>query len=272
MKIKFTKMEGLGNDFVVIDGTEKKVELSPEVIAKLCDRRFGIGADGVLIVEPSKNADFKMRVFNADGGEVEMCGNGARCIANFLRHRGKVPGESVTLETLSGIIEGGFTGDDVRVCLGEPILDGPAIPVNAEGHVIDHCLKIGSREFTVTCVSMGNPHCVIFTDDIGDDAVGSFGPLLEADSFFPNRANVEFVRVESEKEITVRVWERGVGKTLACGTGAGASVVASVLKGLTGREVTVCLDGGELVVEWADDDRVYITGPAREVFEGRIEI
>ena len=272
MKIEFAKMEGLGNDFVVIDGTEAAIDLSPETIARLCDRRFGIGADGVLLVEPSDECDFRMRIFNADGGEVEMCGNGARCVANFLRRKGKASGDAVSLETLSGVIEGSYVGADVRVCLGRPVLEGPSIPVNSEGRVIDHRLKIGSREFSVTCVSMGNPHCVIFTEDLGDDAVNTFGPLLEVDGFFPNRTNVEFVRVDNEGEMTVRVWERGVGRTLACGTGAGASVVASSMKGLTGRTVHVRLDGGELIVEWAKDDRVFITGPARQVFEGWMEI
>lgn len=272
MKIEFAKMEGLGNDFVVIDGTDEAVELSPEAIKRLCDRRFGVGADGVLLVEPSTECDFRMRVFNADGGEVEMCGNGARCVANFLRMKGKADGEKVVLETLSGVVEAAYIGDDVRVCLGAPVLEGPSIPVNAEGHVVDHLLRIGGREFSVTCVSMGNPHCIIFAEELDDETVNTFGPLLEVDGFFPKRTNVEFVRVESDEAMAVRVWERGVGRTLACGTGAGASVVASSLKGLTGRTVSVRLDGGSLLVEWARDDRVFITGPARPVFEGWMEL
>lgn len=272
--MKFTKMHALGNDFILIDvrsaGTEELSELSK----RLCKRRFGVGADQMLLLEDSEAADFRMRIFNADGSEVEMCGNGIRCLARYIWDRGLSKKNVLDIETLAGIIRPEKSGDIVRVNMGEPRLEAKDIPVNAEGKVIDLPLRIGDRTFGITCVSMGNPHAVIFMDKIeGLEGfpVGLYGPAVETHQMFPKRTNVEFVEVLNESELRMRVWERGAGETPACGTGASAAVVASCLKGLAGRKVTVHLDGGDLHIEWAGDNTVYMTGPADEVFLGEIK-
>lgn len=271
-------MHGLGNDFVILDAIEgkriKKLdarELSALAV-KLCHRRFGVGADQLLILSPSRNADFRMRIFNADGGEVEMCGNGIRCLATYVWARRYSRRRVISVETLAGIITPEKSDGLVRVDMGIPMLDGERIPIRRAGRMINQALKVRDREFRVTAVSMGNPHAVVFVRNIDSFPVSEYGPLLENHQLFPRRANVEFVEVSSPKELRMRVWERGAGETLACGTGASAAVVASALNGQTGRKVLVHLLGGDLLIEWAVDEHVFMTGPAERVFEGVIEL
>jgi diaminopimelate epimerase len=276
MNLTFTKMHGLGNDFIVIDCRDESVsrELTDigETSRRLCHRRFGIGADQVLLLYDSQKADFGMRIFNADGSEVEMCGNGIRCFAKYIWDRGLSDKDVLDIETAAGIIRPEKAGDLVRVDMGEPALDGRRIPVNHDGQVKDLPLKILDREFKITCVSMGNPHAVIVVDDAAQFDVAKYGPLIEHNGFFPKRTNVEFIQMIDRGRIRMRVWERGAGETMACGTGASAAAVAANLKGLADRRVTVVLNGGELVIEWREDNHVYMTGPAVEVFEGRVNL
>jgi diaminopimelate epimerase len=283
MNLRFTKMHGLGNDFILIDCRDNDLtglnSLSG-LSRKLCHRRFGIGADQVLLLYPSSIADFKMVIFNADGSEVEMCGNGIRCFAKYIWDRGLSEKEVLAVETAAGIIRPGKSGQLVKVDMGEPVLEGRLIPVNlpphpplgkgGQGGVIDFPLKIEDREFRITAVSMGNPHAVIFVDDVETFEVKKYGSLIEKHELFPRRINVEFIQVLDSGTLRMRVWERGSGETMACGTGASAAAVASNLRGFTGKRVKVILTGGELVIEWKEDDHVYMTGPAVEVFEGSI--
>ena len=295
MKINFTKMHGLGNDFILINCIVQKFKVKSEELKvlskKLCDRRFGIGADQILLLYPSRTADFKMRIFNADGSEVEMCGNGIRCLAKYIWSR-RLSGKAIlNIETLAGIIRPQKKGKLVRVDMGEPVFEPEKIPVkisskfipNKSGQsskiktpnsklIIDYPLKIEDREFKITCVSMGNPHAVIVVDNVMDFPVTYYGPLLEMHEIFPKRTNVEFIEILNPSEIKMRVWERGAGETMACGTGASAVAVASSLKGLTKKNVTVHLTGGDLIVEWAEDNHIYMTGPAENVFAGQINI
>lgn len=269
--MRFTKMQALGNDFVVLDSRGAELK-EPEALARrLCRRRFGIGADQMLVLAASRRADFRMLIYNADGGEVEMCGNGIRCLAKYIWDRGLSGKEVLDIETAAGIIRPAKAGDMVRVDMGTPVLEGRDIPVDLDGPVVDHPLAIEDKLFLINCVSMGNPHAVVFIDNLGGLPLSYYGPKIENHPLFPKRTNVEFVEVLGPAEIRMRVWERGAGETLACGTGASAAVVASALKGLTGRAVTVHLDGGNLMVEWAGDGHVYMTGPAEEVFEGEIK-
>lgn len=287
MKLSFVKMQGLGNDFILLDGIKDPQLLSIDFVhisPRLCNRRFGIGADQILLLSASDKADFKMRIFNADGSEVEMCGNGIRCLAKYIWDRGMHTSRTLNIETLAGIIRPERVNDLVRVNMGRPIFQPERIPVNInsnllkENHdrkiraVIDLPLTIEDREFAITCLSMGNPHAVIFVDKVKDFPVGYYGPRIENHSLFPKRTNVEFVEVVTTSEIRMRVWERGSGETLACGTGASASAVASMLKGLTEQAVTVHLLGGDLQIKWSEEGSVYMTGPAEEVFEGHIRI
>lgn len=285
MEINFTKMHGLGNDFILVDcrGNEFSVpdsagtELSL-LSRQLCHRRLGIGADQLLLLYPSDIADFRMRIFNADGSEVEMCGNGIRCFAKYIWDRGLTGKKVIDVETLAGIIKPAKSDDLVRADMGEPVFDPEKIPVNlekrpeAESEIIDHLLKIDDREFKLTFVSMGNPHAVVFVDDVSTFPVTYFGPMIENNHIFPNRANVEFVEVLNSSEIKIRVWERGAGETMACGTGASAAAVASHIKGLADNKITVHLMGGDLFIEWCADKHVYMTGPAVEVFSGKINL
>jgi len=278
MKLSFTKMHGNGNDFIVIDCRDKKVSslnglnsLSVSSI-RLCDRRFGIGADQVLLLYGSDRADFMMRIFNADGSEVEMCGNGIRCFAKYIWDRDLSSKNVLAVETLAGIIRPEKAGDMVKVDMGRPELDGRKIPVSLDGLIKDYPLRIEDREFTITCVSMGNPHAVIVVDDVAQFDVRRYGPPLEIHQLFPKRINVEFIQVVDPKTIKMRVWERGSGETMACGTGASAAAVAANLKGLTEKKVVVQLLGGDLIIELPDDGHVYMTGPAEEVFEGTISL
>jgi len=272
MNVRFTKMHGLGNDFVLIDNREIGRRDWGARAKKICDRRFGVGADQLLVIEDSLKADFRMLIFNADGGEVEMCGNGIRCFARYLVSRKLTSKKELSVETLAGIIRPKVEGDLVEVNMGEPVLAGRDIPVNLDGRIISRPLAIkastGDVTFEITCVSMGNPHCVIFVDDLPGFPLAEYGPLLENHDLFPNRINVEFVEVVNKNDIKMRVWERGSGETLACGTGACASAVASVLNGRANRDVTVHLAGGDLEIKWGDDNSVYMTGPAEEVFDG----
>jgi diaminopimelate epimerase len=275
-KIPFVKMHGLGNDFVMIDSRRKPTPgLAKKAIA-ICDRRFGVGCDQLIEILPSKKADWRMRIFNSGGGEAEMCGNGIRAFAKFLwdRKDRKIRSQGyVTVETLAGIIKPVMKKKGmVEVDMGEPILDGRRIPTIFDGPVKDQTLTAGGTEYKITAVSMGNPHCVIFTDDVDKVELEKVGPLIERHEAFPRRINVEFVRVIAKDRVKARVWERGAGITLACGTGACAVGVACALHGKTGRKTWVDLPGGSLLIEWTEANRVLMTGPATEVFSGVIEI
>lgn len=272
MKLEFTKMQGLGNDFILLDDMAGGLKLAPEAVRVLCDRHFGIGADGVITVSPSDRADLKMRIFNSDGSEAEMCGNGIRCFALLVRDRGLVPGPDLSVETLAGIIRPRIEGEMVAVDMGEPEFDSEKIPVNLPGEVIDYPVVFEGRKVSITCVSMGNPHCVIFYPPQASPPVTELGPVIETDPLFPEKTNVEFIRVRSRGELDFAVWERGAGVTLACGTGACAAVAAAARTGRTGREVLVHLPGGDLSIEWRQNNHIFMTGPAVEVFRGVIEI
>lgn len=275
----FVKMHGLGNDFVVIgalDGLPLSEGELGEFARFVCDRHFGIGADGVIWILPSKNSDFKMRIFNPDGSEAEMCGNGIRCAAKWFYDRDYAKGELIRIETLAGVktvsvwAEGG-KAVSVTVDMGTPILRPSAIPtaLGDNDEAIEVPLHVeGVGDFTVSAVSMGNPHCVIFVDEIDDLPVEVIGPKIENHPAFPQRTNVEFVQVVSRGELKVRVWERGAGLTLACGTGACASLAVAAKTGRTERKAKVKLPGGTLTIEWREDGRIYMTGPAVEVFQG----
>ncbi len=279
--LPFVKMHGAGNDFVLVDALKGPVKITAALARDLCDRRFGVGADQILILEKSKKADFRMRVMNPDGSEVEMCGNGIRCAALYAFEAGRVKKKEMAVETLAGLIRPSLQGKDkVRVDMGEPVLEAEKIPTAAQGRVIDQDFsfsppsfgrageRAGSVDLKITGVSMGNPHCVVFVDDLDKTPVEAWGPLIETHPFFPNRVNVEFVQVENPGAARVRVWERGAGITLACGTGACAVGVAGVLTGRFHRKVDLKLPGGTLGIEWAPDNHVFMTGPAAFVFNG----
>ena len=264
-------MHGLGDDFILIEDLAGRVRLGRDRIRFLCDRRYGIGADGILLVKRSSRADARMRVFNPDGSEAEMCGNGIRCFARFLRRRGLVDRDDLKVQTGAGLLRLKIKGEMVEVEMGCPELEGEKIPVRRKGKVINQMVKVGGRNFRITCLSMGNPHCVIFYPPPARPKVSRWGPLIEKDSFFPRKTNVEFARVLTRGKIKVDVWERGAGITPACGTGACASLVAAVLTGQTKRKAAVILPGGELEIEWREDGQVLMTGPAAFVFEGSLE-
>lgn len=268
MEIEFVKMEGLGNDFVLIEG-ERYPSLDYRDFSKRClDRHYGIGGDGLLVVGKSQKADIYMRVFNPDGSEAEMCGNGIRCCALYAKDKGMVGTDDIHVETLAGIKKVSITKEGVRVDMGIPKLHPDEIPVKVKKEaVIDHPLRINGKWVRITFVSMGNPHAVLFMEpDEGTFRI--LGPLIENHPLFPKRTNVEFVKVIDRNEIKVKVWERGAGPTLACGTGACASLVASHLKGLTERKASVFLPGGKLLIEWGDMGHVFMTGPANYIFMG----
>lgn len=278
MSLKFTKWQGCGNDFVLADDREKKIREPARLSEKICDRHYGVGADGLILIQKSDVAELRMRIYNADGSEAEMCGNGIRCFARLVYDMGLTKGKEFTVETGAGVlIPKVVTGDDesvlVRVDMGTPHLAGDEIPVAGfgRGHVIDERIVVSGEEFAVTCVSMGNPHCVVFVDDIKSVDIGRLGPIFERHEMFPRRTNTEFVEVRDDGSLRMRVWERGAAITLACGTGACASLVASSLTGRSGRSARVVLDGGELLIEWEKNDHVYMTGPAEKVFSGEYE-
>ena len=273
--MKFVKMQGAGNDFVMLGEREAAGADLERLAVKMCDRHFGVGADGLITVTPCDTADFRMRIFNPDGSEPEMCGNGIRCAVRYFleNNAGKRP-EALSVETMAGIrrirvnAQGG--GMTFTVDMGAPALDPKLIPVNIEGErVVAHAVEIGGRAVKITCVSMGNPHAIMFFDEeVSEEEVVSFGPLVEKHALFPAKTNVEFARALSDTELQMRVWERGAGVTLACGTGACATLVAANLNGLTGRKATVHLPGGDLLIEWTSGGTVEMTGPAENVFTG----
>jgi len=276
-KLNFIKMEGLGNDFIVMHrSTNESIQTIIKQCVKLCDRRRGIGADGIIFILPSKKADFKMRIFNSDGSEAEMCGNGIRCCKLYVQSMHLSKKQLVTFETKAGIISTESNKKDlIRVNMGTPILESSKIPtVKKSCQVIMHDLQVDCKLFKITAVSMGNPHAVIYVDEITDELVSFWGPKIEKHPFFPNKTNVEFIKVLSNKEIQMRVWERGCGETLCCGTGACASVVAGIINNLHGNKVKVHLLGGDLLVEWdgKETSPVYMTGPATIVFKWILEL
>jgi diaminopimelate epimerase len=272
--MRFVKMHGIGNDYVYIDCFRETVTDAERWAVRLSDRHFGVGGDGLILIMPSDKADARMRMFNADGSEAQMCGNGIRCVAKYVFESGICRQPEITVETLAGVLRLQLYAADgsvekVRVDMGPPRLRRQDIPMLGQGaRVLGEKLVAGDAEFTVTCLSMGNPHCVIYVDDVAQFPVAYYGPLLEHHQQFPERTNVEWVECLNRRELRQRTWERGSGETLACGTGACAATVASVLNGKTERAVTVHLLGGDLEVEWGDDDHVYMTGPAVEVFRG----
>jgi len=277
--MKFYKMHGIGNDYIYFDCMQKEIEKPNELSRRLSDRHFGIGGDGIILLCPSEVADCKMRMFNADGSEGKMCGNGIRCIGKLAHDLGYVKGNSCTVETLSGIKKLDFTlgGDGkvqlVKVDMGAAILAGEKIPSTFNGErVVNAPLEVGGEKYSVTLVSMGNPHCVVFTDPDNID-IEKIGPKFENHSAFPDRINTEFVKVLERNKLKMRVWERGSGETFACGTGACASAVAAVLCGYCDKEeeITVSLWGGELKIVYTDKT-VYMTGPATLVFTGEIAV
>lgn len=275
--MKFTKMQGLGNDFILVDCLAKEPAGDyGELSRKLCERHFGIGADGLILILPSDTADIKMRIFNSDGSEPEMCGNGIRCFARYVYENGIVKNQSVRVETLAGIIIPEMVLDgnrvvSVKVDMGEPRLERDIIPMaGPAGRVVNEPLNVDGTIYNVTCVSMGNPHCITFVSDVDDFPLSQVGPRIENHPVFPRRTNVEFIQVLNRNEVNMRVWERGAGETLACGTGACATGVACVLNGFTDRKVTVHLAGGDLVIEWAENNHIYMTGPAEYVFRGEM--
>ena len=276
--MKFTKMQGCGNDYVYINGMTETVENKKEAVPFLSDRHFGIGGDGVIFINKGEKADFEMEMYNADGSRSQMCGNGIRCVGKFVYDKGLTDKKEITVESFGAVKYLNLTvGEDnkvtkVKVDMDEPELTAAKVPVKcAEEKAIKMPVEVNGNSYEMTCVSMGNPHAVIFVDEITDDMVWVDGKALEVDAIFPERANIEFVQVINRNHIKMRVWERGSGETFACGTGSCACVVAGVLCGLTERNVTVSLLGGDLEIEWNEENnRVYMTGPAVTVFEGEI--
>lgn len=277
--MKFTKMQGLGNDYVYVNCFEEKIENPSELAVKVSDRHFGIGSDGLILIRPSEVADFRMTMFNADGSESEMCGNGIRCVGKYVYDYGLTDKTEVSVETLAGIkylkflIKDGKV-DMVTVNMGEPILKPELVPVVGEGDaVIGSPIEVDGKEYKMTCVSMGNPHSVVFVDDVDNFPLHEVGPLFEHHKAFPRRVNAEFCQVIDRTHAKMRVWERGTGETLACGTGTCATAVACILNGKTEDEVTITLLGGDLIIRWDREKNViYMTGPARVVFDGEIDV
>ncbi|WP_433946268.1 diaminopimelate epimerase [Paenibacillus sp. SN-8-1] len=277
--MEFTKMHGLGNDFLVFHGHQDLPDNVSDLAVKWCDRFFGVGGDGLVFILPSEKADFRMRIINSDGSEAEQCGNAIRCVAKYVYDHKLTDKENITIETLgAGVqpvslkVESGVV-QTVRVDMGEPILEGLTVPTTLEGNpVLDHPIEANGREFNFTAVSMGNPHCVIYVEDAPNFDLETWGPKLEVHPYFPRKINVEFATVTSRDRVEMRVWERGAGPTLACGTGACATLVSSVLNGVTDRAAWIGLKGGDLYIEWNEEDNhVYMTGPAAAVYQGTIE-
>ena len=275
--LEFSKLHGTANDFVYVDARAGAPRDPAALARRICDRHRGIGADGLILLLPSESADCRMKIVNSDGSTAEMCGNGIRGFAKFVLDGGLVRANPLRVETDAGVktvvaeLTGG-TVDRVAVDMGTPEWSGRRIPVDADGEVIDRPLDVAGRRWAVTCVSMGNPHCVVFVDDVAGLALAEIGPPFEHHPFFPNRVNTEFIHVARPTRLAMRVWERGAGETLACGTGACAAAVAAARTGRAERRCTVALPGGELEIEWRADDHVVMTGDAVEVFRGRIEV
>ena len=277
--MKFTKLHGLGNDYVYVNCFEETlagVDL-PELARRVSDRNFGIGGDGLILILPSERADFRMRVFNNDGSEAKNCGNGLRCVSKYVYDHGLTAQTTFTVETWGGmmkpVVSLGADGkvEQVTIDMGEPRFERSAIPMTGipEEQAHEEVLEVDGAVFTMTAVSMGNPHAIIFMDEVRDEDVRTYGPKIEFHEWFPERTNVEFIQILNREEILFRVWERGSGVTLACGTGACAAAVAAALAGKVDRAVTVHLAGGDLFIDWREEDnRVYMTGPATEVFQG----
>ncbi|MDE5966012.1 MAG: diaminopimelate epimerase [Lachnospiraceae bacterium] len=273
--MKFTKMEGLGNDYVYVNCLAEQVDNPSALAVRISDRHFGIGSDGLILIKPSETADFCMDMYNADGSRSEMCGNGIRCVGKYVYDYGLTDKTEVAIETLAGIkyltlsVEAGKVRE-VTVDMGAPELNPARIPVaSGKDRLVKEKVTVGNETYEMTCVSMGNPHAVVFVDSTETFPLETVGPLFEVHEMFPNRVNAEFVQVINRGEANMRVWERGTGETLACGTGACASAVACILNGLTEEEVTLHLLGGDLRIRWdREKDRVYMTGPATTVFEG----
>lgn len=280
MKINFTKMQGCGNDYVYISGFTEKIPLEkkPDFVRRMSDRHFGIGGDGVIFVNPSELADFEMEMYNADGTRAEMCGNGIRCVAKFVYDKGLTDKTEITVESFGQVkylrlfTENGRV-KQVRVDMGEPVLRAEEIPVVCGSEqAVAEAIEVEGREYEMTCVSMGNPHAVVYMEDVAGLEIEKAGPFFENHPRFPRRVNTEFVKVLDRNTVEMRVWERGSGETLACGTGCCAVAVACVLNGLTERRMTVKVLGGALEIEWDEaNNRVYMTGPAETVFEGCVE-
>lgn len=275
--MKFTKMEGIGNDYVYVNCFQEKVKDPRRVAVKVSDRHYGIGSDGLILIKPSDVADFCMDMYNADGSQSEMCGNGIRCVAKYVYDYGLTDQTSISVETLAGIkyldlkIEDGKVAM-VTVNMGQPELIPAKIPVKSDKDIlVNEPVTVGGREYKMTCVSMGNPHCIVFVEDTEAFPLEEIGPLFENHAIFPNRVNAEFIQILDRKTVNMRVWERGSGETLACGTGACASAVACILNDLTDEEITLHLLGGDLLVRWdREKNLVYMTGPATVVFDGEI--
>ena len=276
MLLKFTKMHGLGNDFVVIDAISQHITITPEIAKKLGDRHFGVGCDQILVVEPPNqpNIDFRYRIFNNDGTEVEQCGNGARCFAKFVHNRKLTGKNNILVETANGIIELKLQSDQmVKVNMGLPLLNPKDIPFMAEQQKILYGISVENLKLSISAVSIGNPHAVLEVDDVCSASVQSLGQAIGSHRLFPKQANVGFMQIVNSHEINLRVYERGVGETLACGSGACAAVVAGQLQGLLESSVTVNLTGGSLTIEWLGDGHpVIMTGPATSVYHGQINV
>lgn len=277
MEFNFTKWQGCGNDFVLVDGLASDSQGIAELSEKICDRHYGIGADGLILVLSSEKADFRMRIYNADGSEAEMCGNGIRCFARFVFEKGYAKDTIFTVETGAGILTPEVLTDaqgkvqKIRVNMGKPVLAAEDIPVSGFGRqqVVNQPISVLGQEYKMTCVSMGNPHCVIFVEDLAALDLEKVGPLFEKHPWFPKKTNTEFVEVKDRSHLRMRVWERGAAITLACGTGSCATLVAGVLNDKTEKSAEIVLDGGHLFIEWPDDGNVYMSGPAEKVFSGK---
>ena len=276
--MKITKMQGIGNDYIYVNCFEETVEDPAALARRISDRHFGVGSDGLVLIMPCEEADFRMRMFNADGSESEMCGNATRCVAKYVHDRGLTDKTEISLMTGAGTkilklkVRDGVT-ESVRVDMGEPELEGEKIPVNIPGKpVIGAPVEALGKTYRMTCVSMGNPHAVIYVDDADSFDVHGVGAKIEVDPLFPRKTNVEFCTVKDREHLRMRVWERGSGETMACGTGACATLVASVLNGVSERKATLALNGGSLVVEWdPETNHVFQEGPAEFVFDAEYE-
>ena len=273
--MKFTKMQGCGNDYVYINGFTEKIADKPAFVRAVSDRHFGVGGDGAIFINPSEEADFEMEMYNADGTRAEMCGNGIRCVAKYVYDKGLTDRKQISIASFGKVkyvdlyVEDGLV-NSVKVNMGAPILEAEKVPVkSAMPQSVNEPITVNGKEYRMTCVSMGNPHAIVFMKDIANLDIASIGPLFENHEVFPNRTNTEFVEVIDRTHVNMRVWERGTGETLACGTGCCATVVASVLNGLTEDKVTVHVLGGEIEIQWdREENLIYMTGPAETVFEG----
>lgn len=276
MKIRFTKMQGLGNDFVVLDGIRQHLALTAEQMRFLGDRHFGVGCDQILLVEKAESPglDFRYRIFNADGGEVEQCGNGARCFVRFVHEQGLTDRREIRVETIRGVISPRLEDNgNVTVDMGQPVFKAAQIPFISEGEALTHSLRVGGEDLEITAVSMGNPHAVQIVDNVDAAPVEKQGPLIESHPRFPQRVNAGFMQIVGRHAIQLRVFERGVGETLACGTGACAAVVTGIARGLLESPVRVSTRGGDLSIAWAGvGTPVLMTGPAVTVFTGEIDL